>query len=645
MKIKFILVFVFLIQTFFITAQDFRMGRVSVEELKETTHPSDSSAVAAVLYKKGATNLVLNPDGSFMVRTEVETRIKIYKKEGLNYANFSVAYYVSGEKESVIFNEAVTYNLVNDKIEKIKIKKEGEFTEEINEYWNSKKIVLPNVKEGSVIEFKYTFRSPYISTIPDWYFQDGIPVNKIDYVTYIPEYFTYRINLNSADIVVKEENVQNPKGYKDLKISYFANNLPAIKAEEYVTNIKNYAANVKHELASTRFPNSFIKNYVVSWEDVVKTIYDYNEFGNELRQSSYFEEDIKSISEISNPVDKMNAVFDFVQNKMTWNQKYGFLCTDGVRRAYRNGTGNVAEINLILTRILRSVGLQANPVLVSTRSNGISIFPSRNAFNYIVVCVEMNNKKYLLDATSKYSIPDVLPTRAINYTGRIIREDKSSEEIRLTPEISSRKVIFGMFTLDGTGEISGRIKHQYQDYEAFDFRESYNKVSEDSYLENLEKRYNGIEIGEDYKRTNSNESYKPLIEDFSVKTNSFVDIIGDKLYFSPTLHYQRKRNPFTTESRNYPIDFIYPFQERYNLSYTIPETYEIESMPQPAAIALPDGIGMFRYTVENKGRQIQVAVDLAINQAVVSEAYYLHLKEFFKHVVDKQSEKIVLKKI
>src|SRR5690606_19874569 len=205
-----------------------------------------------------------------------------------------------------------------------------------------------------------------------------------------------------------------------------------------------------------------------------------------------------------------NAVFSLVQNKMTWNNRYGYLCKDGVRRAYRNGTGNVAEINLILTRILRSVGLQANPVLVSTRSNGISIFPSKNAFNYVIVCVEMNNKKYLLDATSKYTSPDILPIRAINYSGRIIGENKSSEEISLTPNFNSRKVVLGMFSLDESGEVSGRIKHCYQDYEASNFRELYTKTSEDSYLENLEKRLNGIEV-ENYKRTNGKDLNKPLI--------------------------------------------------------------------------------------------------------------------------------------
>lgn len=641
MKIKIVLTFVLLIiHSYFLNAQDFRMGRVSIEELKETTHPLDSSAVAAVLYKKGTTNLMANSSGNFMIETQVETRIKIYKKEGLDYANFSVSYYVDGERESVVFNEATTYNLVNDKIEKTRIKKEGEFNEVINEYWNSKKIVLPNVTEGSVIEFKYTFRSPYITTIPDWYFQDGIPVNQVNYVTYIPESFTYRIILNSSDIIVNEE-----RRYGDKKNSYSGHNLPAIKPEEYVTNIKNYAANIKHELARTQFPNSLIRNYTVSWEDVVKSIYDSNKFGNELRQSSYFEKDIKNISEITNPIEKMNAVFDFVQTKMTWNQKYGYLCKDGVRRAYRNGTGNVAEINLMLTKMLHSVGLQANPVLVSTRANGISIFPSKNSFNYVIACVEINNQKYLLDATSKYNIPDILPLRAINYTGRIIREDTSSEEIRLTPEKNSQKVISGMFTLEEVGEISGKIKHIYQDYEAFEFRENNIKYSEDSYLEKLENRYIGIEIGEDYKRTNNHELYQPLIEDFSVKNTSSIDIIGDKLYFSPMLHYQRIRNPFTTAKRNYPIDFVYPFQERYNLNYTIPESYEIESIPRSTTIVLPDGLGMFRYLIEIRGNQIQSVVSFSINQAVVSETYYHDLKEFFKQIIDKQSEKIVLKKI
>ena len=79
---------------FFITvqtsAQKFDMGKVTVEELKQTEHPKDPKAEAAVLYKKGRTYFEFHPDKGFRTITEVETRIKIYKKEGYDWANLSL---------------------------------------------------------------------------------------------------------------------------------------------------------------------------------------------------------------------------------------------------------------------------------------------------------------------------------------------------------------------------------------------------------------------------------------------------------------------------------------------------------------------------------------------------------------------------
>jgi hypothetical protein len=70
-------------------------------------------------------------------------------------------------------------------------------------------------------------------------------------------------------------------------------------------------------------------------------------------------------------------------------------------KAYKDKTGNVAEINLMLTAMLR-YGLNANPVLVSTRSNGIAMFPNRTAFNYVIAAVENGGNYTLLDASDIY---------------------------------------------------------------------------------------------------------------------------------------------------------------------------------------------------------------------------------------------------
>jgi hypothetical protein len=50
----------------------------------------------------------------------------------------------------------------------------------------------------------------------------------------------------------------------------------------------------------------------------------------------------------------------------------------------------------MLTAMLRYAGLTANPVLVSTRSNGIAPFPNRTAFNYVA---ETPKGLVLLDAS------------------------------------------------------------------------------------------------------------------------------------------------------------------------------------------------------------------------------------------------------
>src|SRR6218665_945968 len=109
-------------------AQEFRLGKVSVAELEQKVHPKDTSAVAAILYKKKKSRLEFDQNEGFYMMTDVETRIKIYKKEGYDWANQEVWYYnYNSLKERVFFTDAVTYNLVNAKVEKTKLKKNSTF--------------------------------------------------------------------------------------------------------------------------------------------------------------------------------------------------------------------------------------------------------------------------------------------------------------------------------------------------------------------------------------------------------------------------------------------------------------------------------------------------------------------------------------
>lgn len=650
-------------------AQEFELGKVSVKELEEKKHPKDSSAVASVLYSKGNTFFNYSESSGFVVVTEVEMRIKIYKKEGYDWANKSIRYYVGNTpNERASFSKAMSYNLVDGKIEKTKLKSDGEFTEQLNKYWAVKKIAMPNVKEGTVIEYKYTIESPYITSFPDWEFQESIPVNYSEYKTSIPEFYTYSSHFKgfvvpkiskltenksisftskerSDGLVVKTTFSTDKVSYMVNVTKYIEENLPAMKDEDYVNNINNYKSAVVHELAMSKMPNAAPKYYSTDWESVVKTIYQNEDFGDELNKTNYFEEDLKTVLiGITDKNEKINAIFNFVKSRMNWNDYYGYACDQGVKAAYKQKTGNIAEINLMLTAMLRHAGLSARPVLVSTRSNGISFFPNRTAYNYVITAVEDDNKIVLLDASDKFTQPNILPIRALNWLGKLIREDGSSVDIDLMPNTVSREIITLNYKLDATGQITGKVRKQYTDYNAEIFRQRYVAQKEDAYLESLENRLDKIEISE-YKRDNEKEMKLPVVETFSFSGSGLCDVVGDKIYLSPMVFFTTDQNPFNQEKREYPVDFGFPFQDKYVIGIDLPEGYVLESVPKPLNVQAEGKMFGFNYNIVASENKIQMMFTMDINTSIVSSENYQALKDVFQKMIEKQNEKIVLKKV
>jgi len=649
-------------------AQKYELGEVTVAELEEKTHTLEPSAGAAIIYSKGTTRLDYSDNSGFDVITEVEMKIKIYSKDGYAWANKIIQYYSADtERESVSISKAATYNLVGGTVKKTKLKSDGEFTETVNKYWKQKKIMMPDVKEGSIIEYSYTIRSPFISTLPEWRFQESIPVNYSEFTTRIPEYFTYkpifrgfyapkttkivgRGSLNSTskersgNRVVTTTFNNTTTNYREDVMVYVLEKLSSMKDEKYVDNIDNYTASIEHELSMTMYPNSIAKTYSNNWEDVAKTIYEYDNFGPELKKTGYFENDITALlAGLTTPAEKAATIFSYVKNRMNWNKFTGYGCDAGVKKAYTDKVGNAAEINLMLTAMLRFAGLNANPVLVSTRGNKIALFPARTAFNYVIASVEIDGKNLLLDATTKWSQPNILPIRAVNWHGRLIRKDGTSTDVTLTPQGISKEIINMIVTLDKDGTASGKARDQYYDYNAYMFRENYTGLSQESYLEKLEKGYKGIEISE-YKVSNDKDPAKPVIEDYNFKHSSVADIIGDKMYLNPMLFLSQAENPFKQEKREYPVDFIFPHQDKYTIGITLPAGYVVESVPQSLNIAMEDNLGSFKYNLVANGNAVQVAVTIDINAATVGADYYATLKNFYQKVIEKQNEKIVLKK-
>jgi transglutaminase-like putative cysteine protease len=616
-------------------AQNFELGKVTIAELQEKKHPKDSTANAAVLFKKGEVYFE-----DLTTITRVRIKIKIYKKEGFEWANEEISHYINGE--SVSFSNATTYNLVDGKIEKIKLKKEGEFEQKINKYFSLKKITMPNVREGSIIEYEYTIRSGNFGSLRDWYFQSSIPVNYSEFKVKIPYFLTFNKRTKGF---LYPKMLSEPTYNRETSEVYKLENIPSMKEESLVNNINNYRVGISYELALVNLPGYVYKSFSTDWDAVTKTIYDDPDFGTELNKTSYFEEDLKPLLKglVTNE-DKIAAIFNYVKSTVKWNKYTGYSCNDGVKKAYKDKTGNVAEINLMLTAMLRFVGLNANPVLISTRDNGIALFPSRTAFNYVIVAVETPEGNMLLDATEKQAGFGVLPYNDLNWIGRLIRKDGTSEEVDLMPKNKSNDVVTMNYSIDPKGLISGKLRRQLTDYKALEYRKKVEDVKEDTYLENLENENEKIEIKE-YSRTNEKELKLPVTETFSFTGSNLTELIGGKIYINPILFYTHRENPFKQEVREYPIDYGYSFLDKYVVSIQVPDGYHIETLPASGIFSMQDNLGTFKYMTSSSGNTINVIVMHQINIPIISSEYYDMLKEFYQKMIDKQNEKIVLVKI
>ncbi|WP_417353979.1 DUF3857 domain-containing protein [Flavobacterium sp.] len=648
---KKITILFFLLISLVVTAKDYGVGKVSKEELMEKEHPLDPSADAAILYKKGNTHFKIDND-KWVIITEVEVRLKIYTKKGYKYGNVNVPYYykrVNGE--SVTFEEASTYNLVNGEIEKTSLKKGDDHTDEVSSTRRIKKIILQDVKEGSVIEYKYVVKSPYIHSFPDWYFQEKIPVNYIEYTVNIPQLFTYNRILNSY-YELKEETEVNRKSlyvrsakitFQEITQTYTIENLPAFKTESYIDNPDNYRLYVKHELASARDLDEKETKYTSSWESVAKTLYDDDDFGREIKKTSYFKDDIDAlIKSVDDDNEKLTIVFNYVKGRMAWNEKRGLYCVDGVKKAYDERSGSCAEINLMLTAMLRYAGLNANPVVLSTKDNGFATYASINSYDFVISAVELNDKQILLDATESFSSPDILPVRDLNGSGWLLRDNNTWKEVKLDPVKLSREMVFLNAKVSADGTVTGKLNCKYSDYDAMMYKMYFDNIPDDKHMAKLENAMGNIEI--------SNLEYKPDEESlvqvsYDFNSVGYAEVVGDIIYLSPLLFYTETENSFNEEKRLYSLDFVYPSQVRYNFVFTIPEGYAVESMPEPIRLSSVDGIIDFTFRLSSSGNQIQVLCISAQNYSTVGPEYYESLKEMEGLTLKKQAEKIVLKKI
>lgn len=657
-----------------IEAQNFKFGKVSKEELEEKEHPIHKEAGAAVLYRGQRTYYEFDERLGFTLVTEVHERIKIYNKDGFDWATKEISYYQNNhDREKVSNLKGYTYNLVDGKIKDEKLRKNGIFEEETTNYKLKTKFTMPSITEGCVIEYSYDLRSPFITSIDLSPLQYTIPINELEVKFSIPEYFGFKFHLNPRSPLmfsinthkdrqhysfnknvrsggngwepVQHSNRSSKLEYEENIFSIQKSDIPALKQEDYVDYLDNYAAFVMWELMYTRFPNSPYENYATTWEEVAKTIYKDAGLDNELNRTGFFEDDIDALlSGVADKASKAETIYNYVRSKVKWNNYLGFVSENGVKKAYKEGSGNIGDINLLLTSMLNYAGLKAEPVLVSTVDNGIPLFPTRSGYNYLVSAVHLDGEIVLLDGSDLNAGFGELPYRARNWQGRLIRKDGSSDWVNLMPSYKSQNLNTMNFKFREDLSLSGKSAKVFSGLEAKSFRDNFAPIDNEEYIKVLEKDKGNIVI-KDLRKQNEEIVGSEIKETFSFELKDAVEKINDKIYFKPLLFTALNENPFKSSKRDHPVFFNYPKVESNTVNIMIPNGYEVEYLPESGISNFKNGALHYTFLVTQNGNFLRIESVLEMKDIVFSPMDYKALKDFYSLMVDKQTEAIVLKKI
>lgn len=601
-----------------VSANDGELSRaawqVTPYELAMTQWEADPEAEAVVLYETGKIVFVGNEaTGSFDIHFRKRIKIKILNQAGLEYGEYSIPFYHSGPETEIVDKiKAVSYNLEEGQIVETALDKSGIYEEIIDRNWTAKKIAFPNVKPGTVIELEFQVESPFIFNMPEWQFQHKIPVvHSLLELSMIPFYEYIFILKGSQQFGTFQQTTSNIKRqwgrttFSDTNVFMGMDNLPAFRDEDFITSAKDYMISVAFQLSRINQPNGVKTEIMSTWPKLCNDFLKEERFGKYI---SAAEKEAKKILPSLDLTEKDNAektqlITEYVKSNYAWNGFYGKFASKKAAAFINEKTGNSADINLFLYALLKVAGLDAHPILLSTRDHGLIYeeYPFQHFLNYVVAQVRLGDTTLYLDATDNKLKHPRLPSRCLNVRG-LLAEKNSAQWVN----------------------VSGDNRVQVE--ELFDISFTEDKQQ----LEVIHRSSHNGDVVINEPQT------------FDLQTN--IDDEGhETIYIAPFFEIAPQENIFRQKKRELPIDMVYRLDYSYKATIQLPDNYAIYLKPQN--VNRDSKLSKLKYNIVQEGDNVLViTADYGFKNSVFQAKDYAALRAFYNEVIETLNNYIVLRK-
>ena len=436
--------------------------------LKQDKFDLDTSASAIVLYESSSLDL-------YTSRLRIRKIIKVIKKSGVGYADIAIP--LPGSRSGYYFTgmgsiHGVTYNLEGGKIKKQVIDADN-VTLEKTGLINEKKIAMPAVREGSIIDYSYEI---YGTRLSKWEVQEKIPKLYTRIEIAIPAEITiesddnvipafFDINKNKKDI--PDSLLPYCYTYTEVtnheKKNWVRRNVSAFNDEPFMPGESNYkeifGINIKSEHLITEDYDDNTQEYIKwahlnhiefalnSWDRINAAFLESFNFYRAISSDASIKERVrKLVGDDTSDLSIAKKIFRFVNDSITVSYN-SMLAIKDASKVLMQRSGNSAEINFLLISLLKQAQLTCRPVILVTRDNGIHgrLATELPKYDYTICQLKINGEKYYLDASEKYNSFGRLPSFCLNGYARIIdRHDTGG--VMLEPDMAEEKSLYAVTT-------------------------------------------------------------------------------------------------------------------------------------------------------------------------------------------------------
>lgn len=624
----------------------YKFGNISAEELAMTQYEADPDAEAVVLYDYAYIDYEFFNGSVYKVMESIR-RVKILKEEGFKYGELEIELFDTSErKETLKGFSASAFNLIDGKRVESKLKRQDLIKEQTSEYSITHKATIPDVRVGTVIEYHYTVQSDLIEYIPTLFFQEEIPILLAEAKICTPQYFQFRMQQlgghpvttrrsASAAIATVAPNVHET--YMVNQIDAVAKDVPALRKVPCLWNLNEYRAKLEFDLSAIEVPGGGRQSMNFTW----KEIYDVLEklsFGEYATISNPLGEELKAaLPADADEQSKIRTALTLLSERVEWNEEYAVL-GDTPRRALHAKTGSSAEINFLLMAMLRDLGFDPKPVLLSSRENDrLRQSVTLDDLDCFIVRVVLGDGTICyLDGTNPNNDLNLMPIELLTDRARIYGDTETVLDLTALTRNSHTESISTRFNPDLTLHVE-KTRHD-TGLEAFE--------------ENL--RYDSFEDEAAYFAAMSDELGAPLTSHSLKRTKSLVTTqlaydkpmatIDGRIKLNITVEPALKENPFTHTERKLPIEFEFPCTHTVRCNIQLPEGYVVEELPRSTRMAGCNGDLMLTFIAQAAGNIIQTSYTFQLKRAVFTATEYPDLKAFFDHLTELANSSIVLKR-